>query len=119
LTYGAKPNLFYAPMLSAADFIDLELYLFHKGYYNATLNNVRKPVVSPVVELLSQLRNGSLSSKEVNEQIESFKKVDVRNDLSKYFYQSNLNQQYALSYSGGSNKYNYMLSAGWDKNQEN
>ncbi len=119
LSYGAKPNLFYAPMLNSADFIDLELYLFDKGYYNATLNNVRKPVVSPVVELLSQLRNGNLSSKEVNEQIESFKKVDVRNDLSKYFYQSNLNQQYALSYSGGSNKYNYMLSAGWDKNQEN
>ncbi|WP_185263942.1 efflux RND transporter periplasmic adaptor subunit, partial [Elizabethkingia anophelis] len=29
------------------------------------------------------------------------------------------NQQYSLSYSGGSNKYNYILSAGWDKNNGN
>lgn len=119
LTYGTKPDLFYAPMLGSADFIDLELYLFDKGYYNATLNNARKPVVSPVVELLAQQRSGNLSPQDVAEQIEKLKHVDVRNDLEHYFYRPSFNQQYALGYSGGSNKYNYMLSAGWDKNQEN
>lgn len=119
LTYGTKPDLFYAPVLGSSDFIDLEQYLFDKGYYNATLNNARKPVVSPIVELLAQQRSGTLSSEEVNEQIQSFKKNDVRNDLSKYFYQPSFNQQYSLSYSGGSNKYNYILSAGWDKNNDN
>lgn len=119
LTYGTKPDLYYAPAISSSDFIDLERELFDNGYYNAALNNVRRPVISPVVELLAQERNGTLSGQEVNEQIENFKRNDVRSDLEKYFYRPSFNQQYALSYSGGANKYNYILSAGWDKNDDN
>ncbi len=119
LTYGTKPDLFYTPAISASDFIDLERLLFDKGYYNAALNNTRRPVVSPVVELLAKQRSGTMSIQEVNEQIENFKQNDVRQDLGQYFYRPSFNQQYALSYSGGSNKYNYILSAGWDNNDEN
>ncbi|WP_338839222.1 SusC/RagA family TonB-linked outer membrane protein [Flavobacterium ginsenosidimutans] len=119
LTYGSRPDLYYAPILGSSDFIELEQFLFDKGYYNATLNNARRPVVSPVIELLAQQRNGTLSYQVVNEQTENLKKNDVRRDLDKYFYQPSFNQQYALSYSGGSSKYNYILSAGWDKNNEN
>src|SRR5690606_27473342 len=119
LTYGNKPDLYYAPMLGSSDFIELEQYLFDKGYYNAALNNARKPVISLVVELLAQKRSGTASPQEVDEQLARLKQNDVRGDLERYFYRPSFNQQYALNYSGGSNKYNYILSAGWDKNNEN
>src|SRR5699024_8897863 len=51
--------------------------------------------------------------------IENFKEKDVLADFNKYFYRPAFNQQYAMTYSGGTNKYNYVLSAGWDGNNEN
>src|SRR5690606_16745047 len=68
---------------------------------------------------LAQKRSGTASPQEVDEQLARLKQNDVRGDLERYFYRPSFNQQYALNYSGGSNKYNYILSAGWDKNNEN
>lgn len=119
LTYGVKPDLYYAPAMSSSDFIDVEMFLFEKGYYNSTLNNLRKPIITPVVEILAQQRDGLVSAQDAIAQIDQFRDNDVRKDFEKYFFRPQFNQQYALSYSGGSNKYNYILSAGWDKNNGN
>ena len=116
VTYGAKPDLYYAPAMSSADFIEVETFLFDKGFYNATINDIRKPIISPVVEILQRKQDGTLSSAAANEQINLLKANDVRKDFDTYFYRPAFKQQFALNYSGGSNKYNYLLSAGWDKN---
>jgi TonB-dependent SusC/RagA subfamily outer membrane receptor len=39
LTIGNKPDLFYQPQMSVADFIEIEKQLFGKGFYNAALNS--------------------------------------------------------------------------------
>lgn len=117
-TYGARPDLYYAPSMSSADFIEAESFLFDKGYYNSSLNNARYPVLSPAVEILAAERSGLLTPATAAEKLTTLKNRDVREDLSKYFYRNSFNQQYSLNYRGGSSVYSYNLSAGWDNNQD-
>src|SRR5690606_19639863 len=39
VTVGEKPDLWYEPRISTADFIDVERFLFDNGYFNTSLNN--------------------------------------------------------------------------------
>ncbi len=120
ITWGQKPDLYYAPAMSPADFIEVEKFLYGKGFYNYAINNTfSRPVLSPVVELLANKNAGTIPAAEADARIEALKNNDVRRDFSKYFYRQSLNQQYALNYRGGSNNFNYLLSAGWDDNAAN
>ena len=38
-TMGEKPNLYYLPMLSSNDYINVEEYLFRQQYYNSNYYN--------------------------------------------------------------------------------
>ncbi|MES1160862.1 MAG: TonB-dependent receptor plug domain-containing protein, partial [Bacteroidota bacterium] len=51
-TLGEKPDLYYQPILSSSDYIDVEQYLFNHGYYNAANFDPTHSAVSPVVEIL-------------------------------------------------------------------
>lgn len=117
LTVTGKPNLNYNPnQLGVASFIGLEQFLFTKGYYDGNLlNTTTYPVVSPVVELLAANRSGTLSTGELNTQLDLLKGLSVNEQLNKYIYQPAKNQQYALNFSGGNTKMLYFLSAGYDK----
>lgn len=117
-TIGNKPDLFYNPaFLNSNDFIDVEAFLFDKGYYNAALGNTTTfPAVSPVVGILAARRAGNISNEEANAQINALRGLDVRNELSRYFYRKSQVQQYALNVSGGSEKSSYFMSVGFDNN---
>lgn len=120
VTIGNKPNLFYKPQMSSADFIDLEKILFSKGFYDADIaDNINYPVLTPVVDLLAKGRAGTIQPTAVTEQINALKNYDVRDDISKYFYRKSVNQQYSLGFKGGGEKYTYYYSAGYDKNLTN
>jgi TonB-linked SusC/RagA family outer membrane protein len=116
-TYGQKPDLFYAhDFLPSSDFIDVEQILFTNGYYDGDISNTySRPPLSPVVEVLEKQREGIISSSDAAAQINALKSVDVRNDLSKYFYRSSFIQQYAMNYGGGAQHITYFFSAGFDK----
>jgi TonB-dependent starch-binding outer membrane protein SusC len=113
-----KPDLFKdRNFMSSSDFISVEKFLFSKGFYNSTLSNsFTYPVVSPVVELLSQARSGTISQSDADAQIDAFANYDVRSDYLKYLYRKAFTQQYSLGISGGSENVNYILSTGFDKN---
>jgi TonB-dependent starch-binding outer membrane protein SusC len=118
-TMTEKPDLFYAPQISSKTFIETERFLFDNGYYNASLTNTRNwPVLTPVVELLEQAKKGEIGTQELETALATLGNYDVRNDLSKYLYRTAINQQYALNASGGSERFNFMLSAGYDKVQQ-
>lgn len=119
ITFGQKPDLYYSPdFLQAAEFIQVEKFLFDKGYYNSQLNNTTgRPVLSPVVELLAKARAGTMPAAEVEKQLEAWRQLDIRKDYEKYFYQNSIQQQYALSLSGGNSDIHYLLNAGHDQNQ--
>lgn len=115
LTILDKPDLFALPQIPASDFIDLERFLFDKGFYNAAINSTRRPL-TPVVEILAKQRNGGISPAEADAAINALRNVDVRNDFEKYIYRKGVNQQYAASISGGGKNVKYFFSTGFDRN---
>ncbi|WP_313262747.1 SusC/RagA family TonB-linked outer membrane protein, partial [Sphingobacterium multivorum] len=100
ITVGGKPDLFYQPQMTSADFIDVEKMLFSQGYYTPFETSGAGQALTPVVELLIAKRDKLISEQEADAAIESYKNYDTRNDLKKYALRNSLSQQYALSLSG-------------------
>jgi len=121
IIFQPKPDLNYnKQFLNSSDFIDVEKFLFSKGYYDADLSNTfNRPVISPVVELLNKVRSVQMNQSIADVKIDSLRSKDVRNDYGKYLYRDGISQQHALSISGGSAFANYLLSGGYDKSLSN
>jgi TonB-dependent starch-binding outer membrane protein SusC len=120
VTVQEKPDLHYLPQMSITDFIDVEQFLFNKGFYNAKLsNNSNWPVISPVVEILANLKVGKITATQADEQINALRTQDLRNDLNKAVYRRSLGQQHYLSVNGGSNLISYNFSAGYNNSLSN
>ncbi|MFS4474140.1 SusC/RagA family TonB-linked outer membrane protein [Chryseobacterium sp. T20] len=118
VTIGQKPDLNYIPQIKPTDFIDIEKMLFEKGFYNTIISNTaaNRPY-SPVVSILNDQKNGILTEQQATNQIDALRNNNLRDDMSKYLYRNSVKQQYALNFNGGTNKYTYYFSAGFDKNQ--
>ena len=116
ITVGDKPDVFYNPnYISSSDQISLEKFLFGKQFYDADFNDPAK-VISPVVQALYRNKNGLLQAVSLNQMLDSLSALDIRNDISKYYYRKSLSQQYSSSLSGGGNNYSYRFSLGYDQN---
>ena len=116
-TWGQQPDLYYQPQMSISSFVDQEVKLFDRGFYNGQVDSYLKSRLSPVVETLLQFRQGEITLQEKDQALLGFKQQDVRGDLEDYFYRPSLSQQYSLGISGGSQFYSYSFSAGWDDNR--
>lgn len=116
VTIGNKPDLFYSRQMSPSDYIEVERFLFNQKYYDASLNDERKPALTPAVEIMLRNRNREISDAEMENQLDVLKQHDVRNDQLKYLYRNSTNQQYALNLSGGTQNQRYYVSGGFDKN---
>lgn len=114
-TISNKPDLYYTPQISSSDYIELEEYLFNKGFYKSRFNNAWNPV-SAAVELFNQRKNGEISDADYTAQINTLKGYDVRKDMERYMYRSAIQQQHQLNIRGGSDGHVYYLSGGYDKN---
>jgi len=108
LTVGEKPNLYYQPILSSKDYIEVERFLYDSGFYNARINDPRFLPLSPAVEILSANNN-------VQYKLDSLAKIDTRRDMNKYYYQPSVSQLYDLNFSGGGKNDHYFVSAGYNK----
>jgi TonB-linked SusC/RagA family outer membrane protein len=112
-----KPNLFYQPQISPKGFIEMERFLFDKGYYDNTLNSDSHFALSPVIQTLHAQRQGWISATEAENQIAAMQGHNVRNDLQRYLYQPSFSQGYAGSISGGGAHHTYYISGGYDHNR--
>lgn len=119
ITIGEVPNQFSAPQLSSQDFIEMEKFLFAKGFYNNNLTSSPQSAQSPVIDILEKVRNNMLSQQDADILINQLALRDVRNDLKDHFYNPSLVQQYSINVKGGSQNNTYFLSVGYDKNQQN
>ncbi|WP_205508852.1 SusC/RagA family TonB-linked outer membrane protein [Longitalea arenae] len=120
LNFIEKPDLFKYPAMSSSDFIDVEHYLFDKGFYNGDLNDQSSyPAMSPVVEILSQQKFGQISVQEAAAKIAELRQHDVRHDFNKFIYRNAINQQHALNIKGGTDKIKYSFLGGYDKYASN
>lgn len=101
--------------LNSKNFIEVEKYLFDRGFYNNDLNNrITFPVISPVVETLNAQRAGTISGDVANQIIADLEKQDIRSDYLNYLHRKSINQQYALSITGGGSNIGYSLFIGKD-----
>ncbi len=117
ITIIDKPDLYYLPRFTSADFIDIETMLFGKGAFDAVLNNTTSfTPYSPVVDILNKRRSGQITALDSAARIGALKGYDVRQDYLRYIYRKAAKQQYAVNVSGGSNNSNYYLSVGYDRN---
>ena len=115
-----EPDLFYYPRMSVSDFLEVEEFLFNKGFYNADINNTTtRPALTPFIEMLVKKRAGQLTAADSLAFANTLKTYDIRKDFGKFIYRSGLNQQYALNASGSATNIRYYLSAGYDHNRSN
>ncbi|MBS9525653.1 SusC/RagA family TonB-linked outer membrane protein [Litoribacter alkaliphilus] len=108
---------FYQPIISGSDFLYTEELLFDRGFYNNLFNHNNKTALSPFVEDLFAHRNGLIGDAELAARRSGYTLHDVRNDISRYYLQNRINQQYALNVSGGSDRHHYLYSVGYDNNR--
>lgn len=118
-TLSAKPNLNYSRQISSSDFIDVEMQLFNKGYYDTDLNSASHPTLTPVVTILNKEKQGLLSHNDAMNEINKLRNVDVRDQYRKYMYQPMENRQYALNIFGSNPKLSWTSFIGYDDNTGN
>lgn len=114
-----KPDLFYHSQISSYDYIDVEQFLFQKGFYNSQINfswYYRKPF-SPALQTFVDKDNGLISAEDYTAHINELKSYDVRNDYEKYLYRKALTQQYSVNVRGGSQTNNYSFSVNYDRSK--
>ncbi|HWK98952.1 MAG TPA: SusC/RagA family TonB-linked outer membrane protein, partial [Parapedobacter sp.] len=115
VTVGEKPDLWYEPRISTSDLVDVQEFLYEKKFYNSNLANTRTfPVIPPVVEVLA---DDALSENERLVLLDGFRREDIRIDLERYFYRPQINQQFALRMSGGTERNRYTIGGGYDENR--
>ena len=117
LTWGEKPRLWEQQTISNSDYIDVQQYLFTNGYYLSQEQDPSHPALPGVVEILIKQRDGKISAADATSQINALRKLDVRNDLLKYWYKPTLNEQVSMNLQGGSNKLAWFFSAAYDQNR--
>lgn len=115
LTWANKPDLYYQPLASAADLVNMETFLFGKGYYNNRIN-LNYTSLSPAVDIMTQRRAGVLNTADSATLMNALIATDSRADQLRYLYRTPLLQQYSASLTGGNTAAGYYLSAGIDRN---
>ncbi|REG77513.1 SusC/RagA family TonB-linked outer membrane protein [Algoriphagus antarcticus] len=118
VTVGQSFNSYYQPQMGISEFVDVERRLYDQGYYRYRYDSYDNQDVSPVIETLYAAKSGDISSAELESRLLQYRSADVRQDLQRYFYRPSINQQYAVSLSGGSKAYSYLVSMGYDDNRE-
>ncbi|MBB1643619.1 SusC/RagA family TonB-linked outer membrane protein [Sphingobacterium sp. UME9] len=119
VTITTKPDLGYIRQMSSADYIDMEVALFNRGFYNSRISSASRLVISPVVDMLSKLREGSLEASGVDAELQRLRGIDARDQLNQHMYRAGVNQQYYLGLQGGSEKLSWSSAAGYDRNRDN
>ncbi|RZJ76917.1 MAG: SusC/RagA family TonB-linked outer membrane protein [Flavobacterium sp.] len=111
-----SPDLYYLNQVSTSGIIDLEKFLFEKGYYGSQERSTSKPFLSPVVEHLIAIRDRKGDDAEHTKAIDALRNLDVREDYKRYMYRDALNRNYNLSFEGGGSTVRYMVSGRFDDN---
>ncbi len=119
INIAAKPDLFAFQNITASDFINVEQFLFNKGFYNSQLSSSSRPAISPVVEFLAKKNAGIINAAFADAGINALRSLDVRNDFNEYIYQQAVNRQHSVGLQAGTNNVTWSFGAGLDQNISN
>lgn len=116
LSMVGKSDLTYdRSYIPAEAYIDYEIELFERGYYNNALANRNMGPVSPVVEWLAANRSGDMDDNQLTDLLNELRETNSRDEVAKYIFRSPLRRQYALQLRGGSTNFHYILSGNLDR----
>ncbi|MES2378465.1 MAG: SusC/RagA family TonB-linked outer membrane protein [Bacteroidota bacterium] len=116
VTSTQKQDANYLPKIGVSDYLDVEQFLFNKGFFNTTITNTSsRPPLSPGVEIFLKRRNGQITAADSLTQINALKQYNLNDQINKFFYQSPLTQQYFVTLRGGSNNVAWNMSGGLDR----
>ncbi|WP_316736745.1 SusC/RagA family TonB-linked outer membrane protein [Pedobacter aquatilis] len=112
-TIRALPDLYSYNQMASSDYVEVEQFLFGRGFFD---NRINTPylALSPAVEVLLAQRKGSITPSQANERLNALKLVDARKSYLDEFYRHALTQQYGLNLKGGGEIHNYYLSGTYD-----
>lgn len=115
-TIGERPDLGYdRKYLGADSYIEIEQYLFSKGYYDQKIiDQVYFPALTPAVEAMAGYQQGKLTQGQLLARLDSLRSYDIRSQIARYVYRPSISQQYAVNLSGGTNNLGYYLGLGYD-----
>ena len=116
LSLMGKPDLATLPQLSSADYLELESFLYGRGFYNSKINSAAKPFLSPMVELLVARDRGTITAADFAQQLDFLRGGDVRGEFAALNYENSVKQQHALSLRGNQEKLAWSLATGYDRN---
>lgn len=115
LSLQERPDLYKQKVISSEEFITYERNLYTLGAYNSIIRNRTNPApLTPVIELLEKVKAGSISSDQAEMEINKYKSINYRDDLTNYFYRTGVGSQSSASISGSSGINSYYLGIGWD-----
>jgi TonB-linked SusC/RagA family outer membrane protein len=116
--FTEKPNLGYIKEIAPADFVDLEKFLYGKGFYATQLLSQPYLSVTPVVELLKQRDLGNITAAQADAGIAGLSTHRLLDDMDKYIYSRGINLQQSINLSGGTKNMSWILGGGWDHNTD-
>lgn len=100
-----KPDLLAVPDMSAAEYVDVETFLFEQGYFDGDLG-IPYLAVPPAVDLLSRGENP-----------DPLKMINSRAQYLQHVYRPALTQQHSLNLRGGSAKLSWLISGNVDRSR--
>jgi len=112
---GAQPDLNRLDIMSSKEFIEHEEYLFDMGYYDSRIDDYSKPPLTPIVEALDRLRNEDISQSAYDALRSRLATIDVRDGYREHFYRRSMFQQHHLQGSGGTERFSWISSLGYDR----
>lgn len=112
-----KPGMSAMPEISSSEYIDLEEFLFNRGYFNANIAQPYLPL-SPVVDILNRRKKGLLSAADSAAQVNALKNINSKELYEKQVYRKAATQQYALNLRGGTTNLAWLLAAAYDKSSD-
>lgn len=116
VTAAPDPRSLFRAQMSSADYIEIERFLFGKGYFNTVIGNTSTmPALTPVVAVLQQAREGRITQEEADRQIELLKSKEAIPQFEKLFLKNGLTQQYSLNLTGGSSYMSWLLSGNYNE----
>lgn len=113
-----KPDLMQLPAMDITDYIQLEQFLFGRGYFNSAINT-RYTALSPAVEVFLAKRNGLISSADSAVRIEALTKVNNKQQFMDYAYRKAIMEQYSVNARGGGEWLTWAISGGLQRSVGN
>ena len=118
-SFQAKPDYSgYLPLISSPDFINIQKQLFDTGVLDGLLDRDKTNPIPAAIKLFLGVRDGSLSQAQADAQLAKLGSYDILKDYEQYLLRPNISIQNNISFEGGGEKHNYLISIGHDKNIE-